>query len=63
MTQQSEMLELPARELATDEPITDSVAVQIEVVDEPTTQQMLKAVELSGSLDFWLDDEEDVYSA
>ncbi len=62
MTQQSEALEIAPRELIEDEPVTVPNACQIWVEEsDPTPDQSMRLVELSGSLDFWLDAAEDIY--
>lgn len=41
---------------------TVSTAVRHFVVDDPTIAQMMRAVELSGTLEFWRDPREDIYT-
>lgn len=41
---------------------TVSTSVRHLIVDDPTIAQMMRAVELSGTLDFWQDPREDIYT-
>ncbi|MFQ5411857.1 MAG: hypothetical protein ACE5EC_06150 [Phycisphaerae bacterium] len=40
-----------------------SVFAIINTPSEPTTQQGMRLIEISGSLDFWNDEDEDLYTA
>ena len=53
---------LPAREVDADVPQTFAVPPCVHVPSGPTTEQAMRLVELSGTLDFWDRPEEDVYS-
>lgn len=65
MTQQADILNIAPRELMDNEPITASNAQHFEVVSEaptdPSAEQCMRIVEVSGSLDFWLESAEDIY--
>ena len=65
MTRHADILHLAPRELMENEPVTVSNALQIHVCGEqladPTREQSMRIVEVSGSLDFWLDSAEDIY--
>jgi hypothetical protein len=65
MTQHADRLNLAPCELTGHETVTSSTAQQFEVSNalpaDPTTEQALRIVEVSGALDFWLNPAEDVY--
>ena len=59
-----EPLVLPAREADEDVPQTFAIppCVHVPSPSDPTIEQSMRLVELSGTLDFWDRPEEDVYS-
>ncbi len=63
---ENEMLQLvlPAYEANEDAPETFAVppCVHVAAPSDPTTEQAMRLVELSGSLDFWDRPEEDIYT-
>ena len=64
MTEESNILELAPRELVEDEPLTSSTAVHFPVpAVDPTPEQLMRIVEVSGTLDFWDSDAEDIYTS
>ncbi len=66
MTSNPDILQLPPREVREDEPETAATTVRIEVADvcpaDPTPEQVMRLVETSGTLDFWEDPGEDIYT-
>lgn len=59
-----EQLVLPAYEANEDAPETFAVppCVHVASPSDPTTEQAMRLVEFSGSLDFWDRPEEDIYT-
>lgn len=64
MTNKSTILTLAPRDVVENEPWTESsIPLQhLPEVSDPTTQQIMRIVEVSGSLAFWDRPEEDVYT-
>ena len=60
----AEQIFLEPRVLVEDEPETTVICTPIRypVPSDPTSEQMMRAVEVSGVLDFWNDPAEDIYS-
>ncbi len=58
-------IEGTVREVGENEPETglDAHHVSFPVAADPTPEQMMRAVEASGVLDFWNDPQEDIYSS
>ena len=58
------IIPIPAREVHEDEPETrgDSTYACYAIPDDPTPGQLMRAVEVSGVLDFWDREEEDIYT-
>jgi len=60
----AEILHLTPRTITEDEPETIVLRhlISIDVPSDPTPDQMMRAVETSGALDFWENPAEDIYS-
>lgn len=61
----SRIIEIGAREIHEDEPVTTAPWRPIHILNEPsdpTGEQRMRIVEVSGTLDFWDKPEEDIYS-
>jgi len=61
----AERLQIAEREVLEDEPQTTVCAPPLVVhgpILEPTTEQCLRAIEVSGTVDFWDRPEEDLYT-
>ncbi len=59
------LMDFPGREVTENEPETSSSALRVHgtnVPEDPTPEQIMRLVELSGTLDFWDRPEEDIYS-
>ena len=65
MTQRSDILDIAPREIVEDEPQTssDSKHVVVSIPDDPTPEQSMRIVEVSGTLVFWDRAEEDIYTS
>lgn len=65
MTQRSGILDIAPREIVEDEPRTSSTNEYIVVrfPEDPTPEQSMRIVEVSGTLDFWDREEEDIYTS
>ena len=57
-------LEDAVREVDENQPETalDAPLIEITVPHDPSLEQMMRIVEVSGTLDFWDDPREDIYS-
>lgn len=63
----AERILIGAREIIENEPETTTPSghriIRVSnAPEDPTTEQMMRAVELSGALDFWDDEGEDIYT-
>ena len=62
----AEIISIGAREIGEDEPVTTGARRPIRFFSdgpsEPTSEQRMRIVEASGTLDFWDRPEEDIYS-
>ena len=59
------VIDIGAREIGEDEPVTTAASLPVLVSDapsDPTLEQRMRIVEVSGILDFWDRPEEDIYS-
>ena len=60
-----EQLDIAPREIVENEPQTSAASRFIPVYDvpsDPTLEQYMRIIEVSGALDFWDREEEDIYS-
>ena len=62
----AERIKIGAREISDDEPVTTAasrpIRVSSDAPSDPTSDQRMRIVEVSGTLDFWDRPEEDIYS-
>jgi len=58
----SEQLDSADRHFEEGEPETTFDAHLVELPADPTTEQLMRTVEASGTLDFWDDPREDIYT-
>ena len=67
MTPQADILRIAPRRLIDNEPVTTSTAEHFEVRStapvDPTSEQFMRIVETSGTLDFWMAAAEDIYTS
>jgi hypothetical protein len=58
------IIPIPAREVHEDEPETRNRSwyARCGIPDDPTSDQLMRAVEVSGVLDFWDREEENIYT-
>lgn len=60
-----EQLDIAPREVKENEPrtgVTNSVVSILDAPSDPTPEQRMRIIEVSGTLDFWDRAEEDIYS-
>ena len=65
MQEAAELLAIPPRDISEDETETTRTADLLDAEDppsDPTPEQTLRLIEISGSFDFWDAPEEDIYS-
>ena len=59
------VIRIGAREIHENEPLTSGVSPPVQVSNvptDPTSEQRMRIVEVSGTLDFWDHPQEDIYS-
>lgn len=62
----ADFLQMPPRVVDENEPVTSALApaaVYRAVIPDPTPEQYLRALETSGTVDFWNRPEEDLYTS
>ncbi len=61
---QANFIDVGARQIGEDEPVTSMMRppIFISAPSDPTPEQRMRIVEVSGTLDFWDNPEEDIYS-
>ncbi len=60
----ADILYFPAREVDEDEPVTrsDAQRIMVSYPPEPSSAQVLRLIEASGTLSFWDSPAEDIYT-
>lgn len=64
MTSEAKIIYLEPR-MTDDEVVTVGASYHVQIPEapsDPTPDQIMRAIELSGVLDFWLEAEEDIYT-
>lgn len=63
MNKSFQVLEISERRAESFVTVSTAASVSVSTPPDPSDEQYMKIIEASGSLDFWNDEEEDIYGA